>query len=93
MGRLKKVGVVSNEEAKTIYTLFMRKKALDELTLISSSFSNDLKRKLETDILETSQKFDMWWQEIEHKYSLESQPDCQWEIDFETHEIYLISDL
>jgi len=89
MGRIKKIGTVEFEEADAIYKIFMRKKALEELDAISEQLTDELKSKLKDDIIRTNVSFNEWWDRIDKKYNFETQETCQWEIDFDTFEIYL----
>lgn len=89
MGRIKKVGMVEFEEAERIYKIFMRKKALEELELISDKLSNSLKLKLKQEYELSNSQFYEWWDEMSDKYSFDIQENCQWEIDFDTYEIFL----
>ena len=39
---------------------------------------------------ETGAKFQGWWDRMAQKYQWESTPNGNWEINFETREIYLV---
>jgi len=89
MGRIKKVGTVEFEEAEAMYKIFMRKKALEELEIISDQLTEELKSKLKKEIESTTLRFNDWWSKMSLKYNFENQDMCQWEIDFDTYEIFL----
>lgn len=93
MGRIKKVGTVEFEEAETIYKIFMRKKALEELEIISDQLTDALKLKLKEDMALTTTRFNEWWEHMAQKYNFENNEMCQWEIDFDTYDIYLTTSL
>lgn len=87
---IKKVGKVSPEERDTIQKLFERKNGLTELAKILTPGNDVLYEKLVNDLGETSTKFQGWWEHMAEKYQWESMPNGNWEINFETGEIYLM---
>lgn len=87
----KKVGIVSPEERDFIQKLFERKNGLTELANILSPDNEVLYEKLIKDLGETSVKFQTWWNQMSQKYNWESLENGNWEIDFETCEIFLVS--
>lgn len=88
----KLVGQVTVEEKDEIQKLFERRNALNELATILTAGNEALYEKLVTDMGETSAKFSQWWKTMGEKYQWESAEGGNWEIDFETCEIYLITE-
>ena len=86
------VGNVSIEEKNEIQTLFERRNGLNELAHILSSDNNELYERIIKDMGETSIKFQNWWDRMAEKYQWESIEGGNWEINFETREIYLVYD-
>lgn len=86
----KKVGKVTLEEKNEIQILFERRNGLYELAKIVTSDNSDLYEKLVNDLGETGTKFQSWWNSMAEKYKWETAENGNWEIDFETCEIYLI---
>ena len=87
----KKVGQVTPEEKNEIQQLFERRNGLNELAKILNADNTELYEKLVKDMGETGTKFQNWWNRMSQKYQWESTPDGNWEINFETNEIYLVS--
>ena len=87
----KLIGSVSLEECKEIQVLFERKNGLAELAQIITVNNNDLYEKVVKDMGETTTKFQKWWDTMAKKYSWESVNGGNWEIDFDSCEIYLVS--
>lgn len=88
---IKKVGIVSLEERDIIQSLFERKNGLTELAKILPPDNEVLYEKLIKDLGETSVKSQTWWNQMSQKYSWESLENGNWEINFETCEIFLVS--
>lgn len=86
----KKVGQVTVEEKNQIQMLFERRNGLNELAKILTADNGELYEKLVQDMGETGTKFQNWWNEMSQKYSWESCEGGNWEINFETCEIFLI---
>ena len=86
----KKVGQVTPEEKNEIQTLFERKNGLIELAKVITADNEALYQKLVKDMGETSTKFQQWWDAMSAKYQWESSKVGNWEINFETNEIYLV---
>lgn len=86
----KLVGKVTIEEKDAIQTLFERRNGLAELAKILTADNTALYEKLVTDMSETTAKFQIWWDEMFEKYQWESCEDGNWEINFDTCDIYLI---
>lgn len=86
----KLVGQVTVEEKNTILTLFERRNGLNELAKILTADNGDLYEKLVKDMGETGTKFQSWWTEMSQKYNWESCEGGNWEINFETCEIFLV---
>ena len=85
----KKVGQVTEEEKKEILSLFERKNGLMELAKILKS-EDALYDKMVTDMGTTSTKFQKWWDDMHQKYQWESAENGNWEINFDTNEIFLV---
>lgn len=88
----KLVGQVTVEEKNEIQKLFERRNGLNELATILTAENEALYEKLVNDMGETSAKFYQWWKSMGQKYQWESVDGGNWEIDFETCEIYLIAE-
>lgn len=87
----KKVGQVTPEEKNEIQQLFERRNGLNELAKILNADNAELYEKLVKDMGETGAKFQGWWDRMAQKYQWESAPNGNWEINFETDDIYLVS--
>ena len=84
------VGQVTVEEKNEIQTLFERRNGLNELAKIVTADNTDLYEKLVKDLGETGTKFQNWWNRMSHKYQWESVENGNWEINFDTCEIFLV---
>ena len=91
MGQRKLVGQVTTEEKNEIQTLFERRNGLNELAKILTADNQDLYEKLVKDMGETGTKFQAWWDTMAQKYQWESAENGNWEINFETCEIFLVT--
>lgn len=78
------------EEKNEIQTLFERRNGLNELAKILTSENTELYERLVEDFGETSVKFQNWWDTMATKYQWESAVNGNWEINFDTCEIYLV---
>jgi len=85
----KKVGQVTLEEKNQIQGLFERRNGLQELSKVLTADNNELYEKLIKDMGETQGKFQQWWNDMSAKYNWKSSENGNWEIDFETCEIFL----
>ena len=88
----KLVGQVTPEERTEIQTLFERRNGLNELAKILTAENAELYEKLVKDLGETGTKFQNWWNRMAEKYQWESAEDGNWEINFDTCEIFLVSE-
>lgn len=88
---MKVIGRVTPEERTEIQMLFERRSGLNELAKILTADNSDLYEKLVKDLGETSTKFQHWWDVMAQKYNWESVENGNWEIDFESCEIYLVT--
>lgn len=86
----KVIGQVTVEEKNEIQVLFERRNGLNELAKILTADNNELYEKLVKDLGETGTKFQSWWDRMSDKYQWESAEGGNWEINFETCEIYLV---
>lgn len=87
----KVIGKVTLEEKNEILTLFERRNGLNELAKILTADNEVLYEKLVKDMGETGSKFQAWWDTMAQKYNWERCEGGNWEINFETCEIYLIA--
>ena len=85
----KLVGKVTVEEKNDILALFERRNGLYELAKILTDDNDALYNKLIKDMGETNTKFQNWWDTMAKKYQWESAENGNWEINFDTCEIYL----
>ena len=88
----KKVGQVTPEERSEIQTLFERRNGLNELANILTPDKSELYERLVKDLGETTTKFQGWWNRMGDKYQWESTNDGNWEINFDTCEIILVTE-
>ncbi len=88
----KLVGQVTPEEKNEILTLFERRNGLNELAKILTADNTDLYEKLVKDLGDTGTKFQNWWDRMAYKYQWESTNDGNWEINFDTCEISLVTE-
>lgn len=87
----KKVGQVTTEENNEILKLFERRNGLNELAKILTADNAELYEKLVKDLGETGTRFQNWWDRMVDKYQWESAENGTWEINFDTCEIYLVT--
>lgn len=82
------VGKVTAEESAEIKKLFLRKNALIDL-LKSVEKGSAIYENVMSDFIETNEKFQNWWNNTSKKYSWKNPKTAQWEINFDTCEIFL----
>ncbi len=87
----KVIGQVTPEEKNEIQSLFERRNGLNELAKILTADNAELYEKLVRDMGETGSKFQNWWDTMAKKYAWESAENGNWEINFETCEISLVT--
>lgn len=87
----KQIGQVTPEEKNEIQTLFERRNGLNELAKILTVENVELYEKLVKDLSETGSKFQHWWDRMGEKYQWESAEGGNWEINFDTCAIYLVT--
>ena len=87
----KLVGQVTPEERNEIQTLFERRNGLNELAKILTADNSELYEKLVKDLGDTGTKFQGWWDRMAEKYQWESAEGGNWEISFDTCEIFLVT--
>ena len=87
----KLVGQVTPEEKDEIQRLFERRNGLNELAMILTPDKEELYEKLVKDMGETGVRFQQWWNTTSHKYNWEMTENGNWEINFETCEIFLVT--
>lgn len=92
MNSKKVIGQVTTEERDEIQALFERRNGLNELSQILTVENEALYEKLVKDLGETGAKFQDWWNCMGEKYNWESVEGGNWEIDFETRNIYLVKE-
>lgn len=85
------IGQVTPEEAHEIQTLFERRNGLNELARIVTADNAELYEKLVKDLGETGTRFQQWWDSMAEKYRWESAEGGNWEINFETRDILLVT--
>lgn len=88
----KLVGQVTPEERTEIQTLFERRNGLNELATILTPDKLELYERLVKDLGETTTKFQGWWDRMADKYQWESAEGGNWEINFDTCEIFLVTE-
>lgn len=88
----KLVGQVTPDERDEIQTLFERRNGLNELAKILTPDNVELYERLVADMGTTSTKFQKWWDDKSRHYGWEGTPDGHWEINFDTCEIFLVTD-
>jgi len=86
----KLVGQVTEAEKNEIQALFERKNGLAELSKILTADNTALYEKLVKDMGETTTRFQKWWDNMGAKYNWESSPNGNWEINFQSNEIFLV---
>lgn len=86
----KLVGQVTIEEKDEIQRLYERRNGLNELAKIVTADNTELYEKLVADLGDTGTKFQQWWNKMSNKYQWESVENGNWEINFESCEIFLI---
>lgn len=84
------IGQVNADEKNEIQSLFERRNGLNELAKILSPENKELYEKLVKDMGETSTRFQNWWDRMAQKYQWEGMDGGNWEINFDTCEIYLV---
>lgn len=89
MATRKLVGQVTPEERNEIQTLFERRNGLNELAKILTVDNQELYEKLVKDLGETTTKYQSWWNRMSSKYHWESSENGNWEINFDTCDVYL----
>ena len=87
----KLVGQVTPEERAEIQMLFERRNGLNELAKILTAENAELYEKLVKDLGETGTRFQKWWDDMAAKYQWESAENGNWEINFDTCEIFLVT--
>ena len=74
----------------SFHAKFERHNGLNELARIVTADNENLYKKLVKDLGETGTKFQNWWDRMGTKYQWESVEGGNWEINFETCEIFLV---
>ena len=87
----KLVGQVTPEEKDEIQRLFERRNGLNELAMILTPDKEELYEKLVKDMGETGVRSQQWWNTASQKYNWEMTENGNWEINFETCEIFLVT--
>lgn len=83
------VGKVTEAERDEIKRLFERKNGLLELLRSISDPAHPLYDRLVQDMGETATRFQKWWDEKSRQNGWKGEAGGQWEIDFDTCEIFL----
>lgn len=87
----KVIGKVTQEEKQEIQSLFERRNDLNELAKILTADNAELYERLVRDMGETGTRFQSWWDRMAAKYHWENADGGNWEINFDTCEIYLVT--
>lgn len=87
----KKVGIVTKEERDEIQKLFKRHSGLADLAKIVTADNVELYEKIVNDLGDTNTKFQDWWNKKGEKYNWESADNGRWQINFDTCEIFLVT--
>ena len=87
----KTIGRVTEAERDEIQRLFERRNGLNELGKILTADNSELYERLVKDMGETSSRFQGWWDSMATKYSWEGREDGNWEINFDSCEILLVT--
>ena len=87
----KKVGIVTKEERDEIQKLFRRHSGLADLAKIVTADNVELYEKVVNDLGDTNSKFQDWWNKKGEKYNWESAENGRWQINFDTCEIFLVT--
>lgn len=87
----KKVGIVTAEERDEIKKLFRRHSGLTDLAKIVTADNVELYEKVVNDLGDTNTKFQDWWNKKGEKYNWESADNGRWQINFDTCEIFLVT--
>ena len=87
---MKKVGQVTVEEKNEIQTLFERRNGLNELAKILTTDNGELYEKFVKELGETGTMLQGWWDRMSQKYQWEGIEGGNWQIDFETCEVFLV---
>lgn len=88
----KLIGQVTPEERREIQQLFERRNGLRELAQIVKSSESELYDKMVQDMGDTNTKFQAWWDKMGEKYQWESVDNGRWKINFDTCEIFLVTE-
>ena len=83
------VGKVAEDEKNSIRTLYNHKNSLEELILVLKD-DDEVYKKVLSDLNDTKQKYQEWWDTMSQKYQWEKTKNGRWQINFDTCEIYLI---
>jgi CXXX repeat modification system protein len=88
-----KVGTITPEERDEIKRLYERKNALVELFKTLSDVDKEetakLYHKIVEDMTETSAQYHKWFETNSQKYNWKNIPGYQWNVNFETCEVFL----
>lgn len=87
----KEIGIVTPQERDEIQSLYERRNGLNELAKILTADNDDLYERLVSDLGETATRFQDWWNAMGEKYRWEGAEGGNWQIDFNTCRIYLIT--
>lgn len=81
---------MTEAEKCEIQALFERRNGLVELARVVTPTDEALYEKVVKDMGQTSTKFQDWWNRMAAQYQWERRDDGNWEIDFQTNDIYLV---
>lgn len=82
------IGTISEDDKKELIKIYERKNSLEEL-VIEISEEEKMYSQIRTDLEITSVTINEWWAKIAFKYNLKFDEKGQWELNFETNEVFL----
>lgn len=95
---MEKVGEINEKEKYEILIIHERRNALMELALtVKNKDLNEnevkmLSEKIKAVYKETEEQFKSWWDFMSEKYNWKKDENGAWSLDFNTNEIYLVSE-
>jgi CXXX repeat modification system protein len=89
----KNIGTVTSEERDNIRTLYERRNGLMELFKVLPDLEKNeadfLYEKVVRDLGQVTTKYHDWWTQMSLKYNWENLDGMQWEIEFETCQVFI----
>jgi CXXX repeat modification system protein len=91
-----KVGYVTEQEKEELRKMFERKVALQEIMpSLNPEICGDidgLYEKVINDLISTNKSFQLWWKDKAIQYNWKAVEGGNWKIDFETNEVFLVTE-